>query len=102
VGMSPAREIQLYHIIVEALNNVVKHAAATHLTLQLTQADRYLLLRIIDNGQGFDPAQTKGGMGLGNIRERVTRLDGQLSISSEPGGGTQLEILIPCQEEESQ
>ena len=64
VGMSPNCEIQLYHIIVEALNNVVKHAAATHLTLQLTQADGHLHLRIIDDGQGFDPAQTKGGMGL--------------------------------------
>ena len=63
VGMSPAREIQLYHIIVEALNIVVKHAAATHLTLQLIQADGHLRLRIIDNGQGFDPAQTKGGWG---------------------------------------
>ncbi len=93
VGLSPTCEIQLYHIIVEALNNVVKHAAATHLTLQLTQADGVLHLRIVDDGQGFDPAQTVGGMGLGNIRERVARLDGQLSISSEPGRGTQLEVL---------
>lgn len=100
VGMSPAREIQFYHIIVEALNNVVKHAAATHLTLRLTQAGGNLQLRIVDDGRGFDPAQVIGGMGLENIRERVARLGGQLSITSEPGCGTQLEILIPCQEEE--
>ena len=98
-GLSPSQEVELYHIVVEALNNVVKHAAATRVALHLTQADRHLRLRIVDDGQGYDPAQTKGGMGLRNIRERVARLDGQLTISSEPGGGTRLEAVIPCRVE---
>ena len=62
-GISPSQEVELYHIVVEALNNVVKHAAATRVVLQLTQADGHLHLRIVDDGQGFDPEQTKGGMG---------------------------------------
>ena len=99
-GMSPAHEIQLYHIIVEALNNVVKHAAATNLKLQLTQANGNLYLQVVDDGQGFDPAKTTGGMGLRNIRERVAQLDGQLSVSSQPGKGTQLEAVFPCELEE--
>ena len=99
-GLSPSQEVELYHIVVEALNNVVKHAAATRVGLQLTQADGYLHLRIVDDGQGFDPEQTSGGMGLRNIRERVARLDGQLTIFSEPGAGTQLEAAIPCCMEE--
>jgi signal transduction histidine kinase len=94
-GLSPSQEVELYHIVVEALNNVVKHAAATRVTLQLTRADGHLHLRIVDDGQGFDPRPTKGGMGLRNIRERVARLDGQLTISSEPGSGTRLEAVIP-------
>ena len=98
-GLSPSQEVELYHIVVEALNNVVKHAAATRVALHLTQADGHLRLRIVDDGQGYDPAQTKGGMGLRNIRERVARLDGQLTISSEPGGGTRLEAVIPCRVE---
>jgi signal transduction histidine kinase len=90
----------LYHFIVEALNNVVKHAAATRVALHLTQADGYLHLRIADDGQGFDPAHARGGMGLRNIRERVARLDGQLTVISEPGAGTRLEAVIPCCMEE--
>jgi len=101
-GLSRQVEIQLYHIVVEALNNIVKHAAATHVSLRLTRADGYLHLRVADDGQGFDPAQRKGGLGLRNIGERVSRLGGQLSISSEPGGGTRLEAVIPYQTEEQQ
>ena len=95
MDLPPSYEIELYRIIVEALNNVVKHAAATRLTLQLTQANGYLNLQIADNGIGFDPAQTKGGMGLRNIRERVARLNGQLAISSEAGSGMRLDVGIP-------
>jgi signal transduction histidine kinase len=100
-GLSPGQEVDLYHVVVEALNNVVKHAAATRVTLHLTQADGALHLRIADDGRGFDPTQTKGGMGLGNIQERVARLGGQLSISSAPGGGTRFEAAIPCRVEEA-
>jgi signal transduction histidine kinase/tetratricopeptide (TPR) repeat protein len=98
--ISSVQEVELYHIIVEALNNVVKHAAATRVALHLTQADGYLHLRIADDGQGFDPAHARGGMGLRNIRERVARLDGQLTVISEPDAGTRLEAVIPCRMEE--
>ncbi len=101
VGLSSDQEVELYHIVVEALNNVIKHAAASRVALHLTQADGSLRLRLADDGQGFDPAQVKGGMGLNNIRERVTRLGGQLTIRREPNGGTCLEVLIPDRVEES-
>jgi signal transduction histidine kinase len=98
-GLPPADEAELYHLIVEAMNNVVKHAAATRLTLQITQAEGRLYLHIADNGRGFDPAQVTGGMGLNNIRERVSRLNGRLSITSAPEAGTLLEAMIPCPQE---
>jgi signal transduction histidine kinase len=98
--LPPNYEVQLYHIVVEALNNVVKHAAATRLTLRLTRTNGHLCLQIVDNGRGYDPTQTSGGMGLGNIRERLTRLNSEFAISSEPGGGTRLEAMIPYQAEE--
>jgi signal transduction histidine kinase len=98
--ISPECEVELYHIIVEAMNNIVKHAAATCLTLNMIRADRELQLRIADNGHGFDLSQTTGGLGLRNIRERVTRLNGQISIFSQPGQGTRLEAIIPYPLEE--
>ena len=88
-------EVQLYHIIVEALNNVIKHAAASRLRLQLDAQDGYLHLRVEDDGVGFDPAQRQGGLGLSNIRERVARLHGALTIMSAPGSGVQLDAVIP-------
>lgn len=100
-GLPASHDVQVYHIIVEALNNVVKHAAATRLTLRLTQADGHVRLWIADDGRGFDASQIDHGLGLANIRERVARLGGRLAITSEPGRGTELEALIPCHAEVS-
>jgi signal transduction histidine kinase len=93
--MPSSHEVELYHIIVEALNNVVKHAAASRLSLLLAPAGGQLHLRIADNGHGFDPLQVTGGLGLRNIRERVAQLHGQLTIESSPGYGTRLEAFFP-------
>ena len=93
--LPPSFEVELYHFIVEALNNVVKHAAASRLTVALAATDGQLHLRIADDGSGFDPAQTKGGLGLRNMRERVGRLQGQLRLVSAPGSGTRLDVVIP-------
>lgn len=94
-NMPPDYEAELYYIIVEAMNNVTKHAAASALRLRLAQADGHLHLQIADDGQGFDVSQTTGGLGVRNIRERVARLNGQLSIFSQPGCGVRLEAIIP-------
>ena len=93
--LPPNYEVDLYHIIVEALNNVVKHAAAGVPDLAVDPDDGHLHLQIVDDGRGYDPTQTTGGMGLGNIRERVARLNGEFAIPSEPGGGTRLEAMMP-------
>jgi signal transduction histidine kinase len=93
--LPPSFEVQLYHIIVEALNNVIKHAAASFLRVALVERDGCLNLCVEDDGSGYDPAQRKGGMGLSNIRERVARLHGTITITSAPGSGVQLDAVIP-------
>ena len=100
-ALPPAHEVELYHLIVEALNNVVKHAAASRLSLYLTAANGRLQLRIADDGHGFDPAHPTGGLGLRNMRERVAQLNGQLSIESSPGSGVRLAAIIPYPLEET-
>jgi signal transduction histidine kinase len=94
-GLAPQVEVELYYIVVEVLNNTLKHAAATSLSLLLTQKGGQVQVRIGDNGRGFDPAQTTGGMGLRNLGERVARLNGSLQITSAPGHGTTVEVLFP-------
>jgi len=100
--LPPSFEVQLYHIIVEALNNVIRHAAASRLHVALVEQDGFLNLRVEDDGGGFDPVQRKGGMGLSNIRERVARLHGTITITSAPGSGAQLDAVIPYPAETSQ
>lgn len=95
-------EVELYHMILEALNNVVKHAAASRLRVELVEQDGGLHLWIEDDGAGFDPAQRRGGQGLRNMSERMARLHGTMTVTSAPGSGTRLEAVIPYRWETSQ
>jgi len=90
-------ETGLYGIVQEALNNVLKHSAATRVTVRLDADDDGLLLQVIDNGQGFELGADgdQGGMGLASMRERVEKLAGSLQIVSKPGQGTSIEVAIP-------
>lgn len=97
VEISGEAAVGLYGIVQEALNNVLKHSCAAQVVVEL-QADRQLIrLTIADNGVGFDPvrAEKKGGLGLPGMRERVVRLNGILTIHSQPQTGTRLTIECP-------
>jgi signal transduction histidine kinase len=86
---------QLYRIIQEVLNNALKHAHASALTLhvQATPADGALYrIAIADNGCGFDPATVTEGYGLAGMRERAAAIGATLTIVAAPGGGTQVEV----------
>lgn len=90
-------ESNLFRIAQEALNNVLKHAEATVITVTLNGGSQFVELEIVDNGIGFDPMaiNDQGGMGMGNIRERTETLGGQFSITSQPGNGTRLWVQVP-------
>jgi PAS domain S-box-containing protein len=80
---------ELFWIAQEALNNSLKHAAATTTTVTVGAAPEDVWLEVRDNGCGFAiDAGRSNGRGLNRLRERVARLGGQLEIESEPGGGT--------------
>ncbi len=87
----------LYRITQEVLNNSLKHAGATRVSLRLSLHDPYVELNIADNGRGFDPEAVKdqGGMGLTSIRERTESLGGKVLFVSKPGEGTQVQVRVP-------
>jgi PAS domain S-box-containing protein len=86
----------LYRIAQEALQNVVRHAHATEVTLTLGQKDDELALDIRDNGVGFDPTESfPGRLGLNSMRERVMRLGGVFTLESVPERGTHITASIP-------
>ena len=95
--LDPKIEHQLYRIVQELVSNVLKHAAATELTLQVNRDHRELALMVEDNGVGFKPESeiSLGGIGLGNVASRIQSLDGNLRIDSGKGSGTTILITIP-------
>jgi signal transduction histidine kinase len=94
--LSPECEQELYRVTQEALNNVLKHAHAAHVRVQLSSANGVASLEIADDGIGFDPSMRSAeGFGLRGMRERVERLGGTLRIQSSPGDGTQVHAAVP-------
>ncbi len=96
--LSPEAEINLYRVIQECLNNIVKHAQATAAEISIRQHAQNLVVVIKDNGLGFDLAQVLNrkdrGFGLAGLAERVRLLGGKETIQSEPGKGTAITITL--------
>jgi len=93
----------LYRVVQEALNNILKHSQAREARIVLERDVRDARLRIEDDGRGFETGGraregTIRGFGLKNIAERVRILGGSLTLNSRPGAGTQLEVIIPILE----
>ncbi|AQP53064.1 two-component sensor histidine kinase [Vagococcus penaei] len=96
VSTKSAIEDHLFRIVQELLSNTLRHAKATTLEVYLKSIDQNLLLKVVDDGVGFDMEQDKvGSYGLGNIQERVTGIGGTLKIVSFKNQGTSIEIKIP-------
>ncbi|MGD0710479.1 MAG: HAMP domain-containing protein [Bacteroidales bacterium] len=90
----------LYRIAQEALNNIVKHAEATSVSLQLVELGNHIELIIEDNGKGFNFGQDFRSMGNGihNMRERTSILGGAFELNSSEGSGTTIVVKIPLHE----
>lgn len=89
-------EDALYRIVQEALNNIIKHAQASQVNIHLIQSGQTLLLHVQDDGAGFDldQASQSGGLGLKTMQERADAIQGNFSIRSAPGEGTELTLKV--------
>jgi signal transduction histidine kinase len=91
-----AYNITLYRMLQETLTNVIKHAQATQVWVDLSMDDDQVTLTIQDNGVGFDKTKTgSNGIGLAGLHERITIAGGTLTISSTPKRGTILSAQFP-------
>jgi PAS domain S-box-containing protein len=90
--------ICIYRIVQEGLRNVAKHADTTQLQISLTGKDDSIHLTIKDQGVGFDPKEMKKKLGLGHVsmQERVRFIQGDISIESQPGKGTVINVRTPA------
>jgi signal transduction histidine kinase len=86
---------QVFLIFKEAVNNIARHAGADQVTVELAVAQDGLLLRVVDNGRGFDPAAAADGNGLANIRKRASDLGGAVELETAQNRGTTLTLRVP-------
>jgi signal transduction histidine kinase len=94
--LASAVETTLYFVACEALANVVKHASADSARVTVQADESSLKMEIADDGVGGVTLSSIGGQGLANIADRVSALDGKVTIDSTPGIGTRLMVTIPC------
>ena len=91
-------EINVYRIIQESLNNIIKHSAAAEAEIKVKKFADEVVITIKDDGRGFDTENTKskgGGLGLVGLRERTNIIGGRISINSSLGNGTEIRVILP-------
>ena len=105
LALSSIAEVQLVCILQEALTNVRKHSSANHVNVQIAREENelreFVKLTVIDNGSGFNLNESKRSFGLQTMRERAHSVHGEITILSQPGKGTRVELILPCQDQEA-
>jgi signal transduction histidine kinase len=90
--LAPDEQIEIFRIVQEGLANVRKHAGASRAEVLIGESAGRRFVRVLDDGQGFEPGDNGAGQGLKNIRRRVESIEGSFEVRSRPGRGTALEI----------
>ncbi|HVU97059.1 MAG TPA: PAS domain-containing protein [Puia sp.] len=93
-ALLPEQKINVYRIIQEQLNNILKHAQAHSVMIELTKEEEQIRLLVVDDGRGFDPRMRRDGVGISNIISRAELYNGKVDIDSAPGKGCRLEVIL--------
>ena len=99
--LDDAMKITIFRIIQESLNNIIKHAQATHVNIHLHYEEKNVRFSVFDNGIGFNREEvqqrrtSRPSLGLAGMEERAALLGGALTVQSRPGYGTEVEAVIP-------
>jgi PAS domain S-box-containing protein len=94
--LNKAFETELYRVTMEALNNILKHAQATQIVVNITSDERGFNLSIRDDGKGFDASifEKGGGVGFRNMQERIQKIGGVVRVDTAPGRGTSILVKV--------
>jgi signal transduction histidine kinase len=98
-GLPPRPEIEtvIFRIYQELVTNILRHARAEQVSIELYERDGTLVLAVEDDGQGFDPEAKSDGAGVTGMRERAALVNGTIRFDTEPGAGTHVLVEIPLQ-----
>src|SRR5690606_10501704 len=95
VSLDDSKKLVLVRMIQECLNNAIKHASPTQISIHVEQSPDYLSISIQDDGLGFDLKQASTGQGLRNLETRMKTIGGEIKFFSNPGEGTLIRLLLP-------
>ena len=84
----------MFRIVQEGLGNARRHSEAGHVEVSITQQGGRRVVSVSDDGIGFDEVATPSGQGVANMRLRAQAIDGQLRLTSAPGRGTAIEVVL--------
>jgi len=93
-SLLPEQKINIYRIIQEQLNNILKHAQASAVVITLNKENERIWLQVSDDGRGFDTRIRRKGIGISNIISRAELYNGRVEIDSAPGKGCRLEVIL--------
>jgi signal transduction histidine kinase len=96
-GEEPSRDEEriIYRLVQEALTNIVKHAHASHVGVSAEEVEGTVRIVVRDDGDGFDTETARTGRGLTGMRDRIELFGGEIEVSSNPGGGTEISARVP-------
>ena len=90
------QQLVLYRVTQEALNNIVRHAEAQQVTVDIARTDGSVQLSVADDGKGFIPGEDEAGLGLEGMAERARLVNGEFEVDAAPGRGTTLKLRVPA------
>jgi two-component system sensor histidine kinase UhpB len=93
--MQPEIELVIYRVVQESLSNALRHAGADAVTVSLRSDAENLVLSVTDDGKGMPAELPRGTAGIAGMRERALLVGGRLSIDSQPGEGTEIQLVVP-------
>jgi two-component system sensor histidine kinase NreB len=95
VRLPSQTETAIYRVVQESLTNVAKHSGATSVVVRGEARGDEFVVRVVDDGRGFDAQGTSGGFGLGSMQERAALVAGTVRLTAAPGEGTTVEFRVP-------
>lgn len=95
ISIEDELKLNIYRILQEQVNNIIKHAQSQHVVISIKESDKSISIVIIDDGQGFDVNQKRKGVGISNMINRVESFNGEVLMESAPGEGCAIRIIIP-------
>lgn len=94
VRLAPDEQIEVFRIVQEGLGNARRHAGASHADVSISQRNGRRIVTVADDGVGFDETAVLAGQGMTNMRSRAEAIDGALTLRSNPGRGTAIEVVL--------